>query len=270
MTIITISKGSYIKGTAVAEGVAAQLGYECISREILLEAAELFNISELKLVHAIRDAPSLLDKFTHGKLSYITYIQAALTEHVKKDNIVYHGFAGHLLLKGISHVMKVRVIAKLENRVAAVMERERLSEFEAQKMISKNDEERRKWTQWLYGVDPCDPTLYDLIIQIDKISVAEAIDLICQTGALPAFQTSTNTQQNMDDLALACLAKSKLIDLDPQVAVTAEFGNVLVYTKSEDRKAHRLDERASALLHELENVYNVEVRVGETVPSNAV
>jgi hypothetical protein len=38
MSIITISRGSYSRGKEVAEKVAAALGYECISREILLAA----------------------------------------------------------------------------------------------------------------------------------------------------------------------------------------------------------------------------------------
>ena len=38
MAIITISRGSFSKGKEVAEKVAKILGYQCISREILLEA----------------------------------------------------------------------------------------------------------------------------------------------------------------------------------------------------------------------------------------
>lgn len=41
----------------------------------------------------------------------IDRIQAALLEHVARDNVVYHGFAGQMLLEGIAHVLKVRVIA---------------------------------------------------------------------------------------------------------------------------------------------------------------
>ncbi len=59
MSIITISRGSYSRGKEVAEKLAQDLGYECLSRDILLEASERFNIPELKLVRAIHDAPSM-------------------------------------------------------------------------------------------------------------------------------------------------------------------------------------------------------------------
>ncbi|MGB9436525.1 MAG: cytidylate kinase family protein [Desulfobacterales bacterium] len=35
MGVITISRGSYSKGKEIAEKLAQQLGYECVSRDIL-------------------------------------------------------------------------------------------------------------------------------------------------------------------------------------------------------------------------------------------
>ena len=121
MSIITISRGSYSRGKEVAEKVAAKLGYECISRDILLEASEQFNIPEIKLVRAIHDAPSILERFTYGKERYVAYLKAALMKHVQKDNVVYHGLAGHYLLQDVPHVLKVRIVADLEDRIAEEM-----------------------------------------------------------------------------------------------------------------------------------------------------
>lgn len=55
MSIVTIARGSYSRGKEVAERLAKKLGYECISREILLEASKEFNIPEIKLVRASHD-----------------------------------------------------------------------------------------------------------------------------------------------------------------------------------------------------------------------
>ena len=43
MGVIKISRGSYSKGKEIAEKLAQYLGYECISREILLETSDHFN-----------------------------------------------------------------------------------------------------------------------------------------------------------------------------------------------------------------------------------
>src|SRR4030067_3303618 len=101
MPIVTISRGSYSKGKEVAEKVAQRLGYDCISRDILVEASEHFNIPEIKLVRALHDAPSVLERFTYGKERYLAYIESAFLERVQMDNVVYHGLAGHFFLKGV-------------------------------------------------------------------------------------------------------------------------------------------------------------------------
>jgi hypothetical protein len=64
MSIITISRGSYSYGKEIAEKIAEKLGYQCVSREIIIRASEQFNLPEIKLKRAIHDAPSVLDRFT--------------------------------------------------------------------------------------------------------------------------------------------------------------------------------------------------------------
>ncbi len=67
MGIITISRGSYNRGKEIAQKLSEKLGYECISREILLKASKDFNVPEVKIFSAIQDAPSVLDRLKHGK-----------------------------------------------------------------------------------------------------------------------------------------------------------------------------------------------------------
>ena len=135
MGIITVARGSYSYGQEIAEKVAQKLGYDCISREVILEASEEFNIPEIKLTQAFEDAPSILDRFTHGKRKYIAYTRAVLLQHLTKGNVVYHGFAGHFFVEGISHVLKILITANIEDRISLVMERDKISRKEASLLI---------------------------------------------------------------------------------------------------------------------------------------
>jgi cytidylate kinase len=271
MAIIVISRGSYSQGKAVAEKVAERLGFECLSRDILLEASDQFNIPEIKLEHAIKDAPSFLDRFfTHGKQSYVAYIQSALTQHLCRDNIVYHGLAGHVLLKGVSHVLKVRIIAQSELRISVVMERERLDQREAAAWIEKLDRDRRKWTKALYGVDPWDPSLYDLLIKIRKYEVDDAVDLICRSVELKQFETSKASQHEMEDLALACQVKAVLLDHHSDVAVSSKYGNVVIYCSGGDRHVRKVRADIKELCTSVKGINNIEVHGGVSPPSSAV
>jgi cytidylate kinase len=205
MAIITISRGSYHRGREVAEKVAQKLGYEVLSRDILLEASEEFNIPEIKLIRAIQDAPSILDRVTRQKEKFVAYIRAALLKHVQKDNVVYHGLFGHFFLQDIPHVLKVRIVADLEVRVADEVKREGIAESKARQIIMKDDEERRKWALHLYGADWWDATLYDLVIHLKTITVDDAVDLLCRVVQLPGFQTTPESQEAINNQVEAAL-----------------------------------------------------------------
>ncbi len=246
------------------------MGFECLSRDILLEASDQFNIPEIKLEHAIKDAPSFLDRFRQGKQSYIAYIQSALTQHLCRDNIVYHGLAGHVLLKGVSHVLKVRIIAQSDLRISVVMKRERLDQREAAAWIEKLDSDRQKWTKALYGVDPWDPSLYDLLIKIRKYAVDDAVDLICRSVELEQFETTKESQHAMDDLALACQVKAVLLDHHSDVAVASKYGNVVVYCSGSDRHARKIRTEIKEICTSIKGINNIEVHGGVSPPSSAV
>jgi len=127
MAIISISRGSYSHGKLIAEKVAEKLGYECVNREIMLEAVKYFNISETDLLKSLEEAPGFINRLTHGKEKYISYFRATLLEHVKKDNVVYHGHAGHLMLPHVGHLLKVRIIAEMEIRTKLLQKQEFMS-----------------------------------------------------------------------------------------------------------------------------------------------
>jgi cytidylate kinase len=228
MSIITISRGSYSRGKEVAEKVAQALGYECISRDVLIEASEQFNIPEIKLVRAIHDAPSLLERFGHGKERYVAYIRAALLTHVQKDNVVYHGLAGHFFLMGIPHVLKVRIIADIEDRIKEEMKRENISAEMARYVLKKDDDERRKWGLKLYGIDTSDPSLYDMVLHIKTMKVEDAVKILVDTVNLPNFQTTPESQRILDDLCLAAQIQAALVQEFPTVKVSCADGEARV------------------------------------------
>ena len=203
MAIITISRGSYYRGREVAEKLAAELGYECISREVLLEASQEFNIPEIKLVRAIEDAPKILERLTHEKERYVAYIRSSLLKHVQRDNVVYHGLFGNFFLQGIPHVLKVRIVGDLESRIADEVEREGISEEKAREIILRDDEQRRRWAHFLYGADTWDATFYDLVIHLKLITVDDAVSLIMHTLRFSGFQTTPESQEAIDNLVEA-------------------------------------------------------------------
>jgi cytidylate kinase len=253
----------------VAELVAERLGYECLSRSLLLEASEQYGVPELKLSHALHDAPSLLERLGHRQAAYVAVVQSALARHVARDDVVYHGHAGHVLLKNVSHVLKVRIVASLELRTSMVMRDHNLAEADARHEIEKIDRGRAKWTRTLYRADPNDATFYDLVLHIPRFTVSDATDLICQCARLKQFATTQSSRRAMQDLVLASEVKARLAEEFPDVAVTSRGGNVLVYCAKGERHGRRVRARAQEICKAL-HIENIEVHVGASPPESAV
>lgn len=258
MPIITISRGSYSRGKEVAEKLAQKLQYECVSREILLEASEEFNIPEISLIRAIHDSPSVLERFQHGKERYINYYQYALLKRLQKDNVVYHGLAGQYFLQSIPHVFKVRILASMEERVREVMRRDHVSEREAENILRKDDDERRRWGLKLYGIDAWDSRLYDMVLLIDKLSVDDAVGLIAEIVEKPVFQATAESQKRLNDQLMAAKIHALLLGYSLRLEVQVKDGVVTLGNAGDALRADfNLQAIIEGLVREVEGVEKI-------------
>jgi cytidylate kinase len=232
MAIITISRGTFSGGKNLAECVAGKLGYRCLARVELVEAARRYGISEDKLSSAISEVPHIWEHLISEKARYLACTRATLIKEVKEGNVVYHGLAGHFLLQGVPHVLKVRVVANTEFRIQGAMDRGAMTRSDAIQFIRTMDEKRAKWAKFLYHIDWADPAVYDLIINLDKISLDSACDLLCYIANTEEYRPTAEWRKIMDDLVLsshvkAIIAVDKNIS-DHEVEVTADDGVVTI------------------------------------------
>jgi cytidylate kinase len=219
MTVITISRGSASGGLLLAEALSERLGYEVVSREDVVHEAARFGVTEQALQEAMVQPPGFWERFRDQRRDYLVFVQAVLCERAAKDRIIYHGNAGHFLLRGVSHVLCVRLIAPMPLRLKMLMERTKMNEAEAVRHIEETDRKREKWTRFLYGVDWLDPTFYDLTINLKTLDVAGAVDVVAAAAGRPAFQPTDESRQAMKDLLLASQVRVALAR-DPATAGT--------------------------------------------------
>jgi cytidylate kinase len=247
MCVITISRGSLSGGKWLAETLASALGYRCIDRDTILNRASLCGVAYEELQEALVKAPSFLEHFSRKRYLYLTLIRSALLEELREGSAIYHGNAGHLLLRGAPHVLRVRVIAPLEFRLAMAQERLHLNRAEAIAHIRQVDEERRRWTQYLYGVNWADPALYDMVLNLEHMDIDQACNAVITALRRPCFQFTRRCRAIMNELTVASRVQASLV-LDPStchldVEVVASGGAVRVIGKLTDVEEVRDVER---------------------------
>ena len=154
-------------------------------------------------------------------------------KEVKDDKAVYYGHAGHFLLNGVPHLIRVRVNAKMEFRIKALTEHSNLTRQEAVQLIKTLDEKRLRWTKSFYHVDWYNPALYDVTINLDQVTLADACDIICDTARMRQYQVTPESRKAMEDLALsshleAVISSSKSISGGKNVTIRADGGVVTI------------------------------------------
>ena len=261
MSIIAITRASYSHGKEVAERVARELNYQCISKEIISLASQEFDVPENWLRRAVEEAPKLLDRFRYGKQKYVAYLRSALLEYAVKDNLVYHGLAGHFLLADIPNILRVMISATTEERVKVLVERENVSEKEALKTLEKFDKERRKWAMFFHGKDPWESSTYDLSLVIGRLSIDDAVEEILATAKLPAFQTTAESLRIVENLSLAARVKSDLMNFYHDVEVSVENHTVVVHIQRSLKQEEALTEDIREIVMQIPGVKDVRVDV---------
>jgi len=265
MAVITISRGSLSGGTELAERVAKRLGYRCLSREVLIEAAAKYGVPEPKLDELFEKKPGFWEWLTRSRERYLVFVQAAMCEAARQGNMVYHGHAGQQLLPHVSHVLKVRLIAPMERRVRSAMEQRGLNREAASKHIQKIDDERYRRMHELFDVDWRDPALYDLVLNTENMSLDTAAEVVASMAQQPDFQPTPRSEKALDDLTVGARVKAAL-------AVNPATGDIPLEVQADNGVVHvtgvitaiddgRLEDELRAVASGTEGVRSVVVDV---------
>ncbi len=203
MAIITISRGTFSGGKLFAEALSGRLGYRCIDRDVLVERAATPRATQHELRLAMEQPPAIPGRFNHKRYIYLAVIQAALLEEVRTGRAIFHGLAGQLLLREVPGLLRLRIIAPMEFRIRMAQERLKLSARAAVVHVEKMDQDRRQWSHFLYGVDWGNPALYDLVINLEEITIEQACLMVAALVDQGGFELTPERQAVMNDLALA-------------------------------------------------------------------
>jgi cytidylate kinase len=216
MAIVTIAHVTGSGGPEIGTAVAERLGYRYVDREMLSAAATKYGVQEERLTQLDETKPSLLERFDVETRQYITVIQSALFDVAEQDQVVINSRGGQILLRGVPHVLRVRVIAPFDLRVRRVMTKmtgqmsESVDFRTTAEMVRRSDQEKFGRMRYLYDVDWGDSSLYDLVLNTERLSVEAAVDVITGLARRAELQATPESRQMVQDRALASRVRSAL------------------------------------------------------------
>ena len=214
MSVIAISRGSLHAAKTLAEGLQARLGYSIISREEVIDAAKQYGIEETGLGDKdIMEShpPGYWHEHSGERMHYLTCFKTALLDFAVQGSMIYHGNLAHILLNEVPFVLRVRVNAPLLDRVGPLMESENISKEAAIEKIKDMDRRRRLWTQFLYDAEVIDPIFFDLILNLERITINDAIDIVAKEVDRSPFHPTEAALKTLRDLRLTSIVKCRLM-----------------------------------------------------------
>jgi len=209
MGVVTISHEMGAGGPEIGMALAKRLGYHYVDQELIQDAVRRYGLVEEKLSHLDESKPTLFERFDAETRHYITILQTTLLEFAEADNVVLMGRGGQWLLRGIPHVLRVRVIAPFEQRVRQWMKRtgevtgETPNQRAAAEFVRRDDTERDGRMRYLYEVDIADQSLYEVVVNTEKLSYDAAVEMIERVARHPNLAT---TEAGRDVVAARALA----------------------------------------------------------------
>ena len=214
MSVIAISRGSLSAATKLAEGLSSKLGGAIITREQVLKAAERYGIAEsgLEMRHIVaQQPPGFWEKYADARKHYLTCFKAALFDFVLQGPIIYHGNLAHLLLNEVPFVLRVRVNAPLEKRVEVMMAESGISRQDATRRIEAIDEERRRWTAFLYDAYAMNSVRFDIVLDLSRITIQDGIRMIAAALENEQFRRTEDALKVIRDIHLSTIAEIRLM-----------------------------------------------------------
>jgi cytidylate kinase len=113
--------------------------------------------------------------------SYVRMVGLVVRGLAHEGNVLIVGRGGQMLLRKHPKAVHIQIVAPLAYRTMVVMERQGLDRRAAQNRVRASDRARFDYLRRYHDADWLDPTLYHLVINSARLSVATAIDLIVAT-----------------------------------------------------------------------------------------
>jgi cytidylate kinase len=262
MPIIIISSETVQSAQQIAQAAADALGYQCLGPEVLADIAAKYGIQADKLSEALgNDQPKFRRMRAKRRSQLLAYIEAEVLDRLMSDNIICWGVASHLYVQGVSHAMKVRLIANSGQEAEKVAQQSGISVQRALKSIQNAIRKQKQWALSAYGLDESESAMYDLVINLDQIDPDEAVRTIAGAVAYRKFKPMTYSIKSLGENALAAKVKTKLLETLSDIRVQARDGKVVVTSKALKRERQKKAATIKELAGQVEGVEFVEVHL---------
>jgi cytidylate kinase len=198
MAVITISRQFGAGGLTLGRRLAKRLAYRYVDEFMIREVADKIGVSPEAIRAFEKEGSTKLMKFldklvskdfinrvisdryqTVDEKKYLGVVTAIVRELHEQGDVVIIGRGGQYILKGLDEVWRMLLVADWDSRLQMVMDSFGLPEQDAEKFIREKDRTRTNFLSLFAEKERHnDPLFYDLVINLERVSMAKAEQMI--------------------------------------------------------------------------------------------
>lgn len=249
MPIVTISRRMGSGGTTIARLVAQGLNVDFYDDERLQQEAVKMGIRAEDLKSLDEKAPGFFDRIWSSKPElYLDLMESVLYQVAQRGEGVILGHGSQMLLRDFGCALHVLIHASPLSRIQRITEVHGVNREVAEKLIQKSDHEREGFLRFAFHMDGNDPSLYDLVINTEKIGTDGAATLVMAAARSEEVkECSIRALETMERLSLEKKIQAELlrngVDLTLLHIEAADKGLVHIrgLTKTQEEKRRLID-----------------------------
>ncbi|MBI9082935.1 MAG: response regulator [Desulfobacterales bacterium] len=265
MPVLTIFSSTFCNKEEIVEQLLKTVDFNRVTDgDVVRRAIALSGMDEKSLRGAFSAKTSVFNKLTHGKERAIAWLRLTVAEMLAEGNLLLDGFSSMLIPSTITHVLRACLIADMPSRIQMAGEASGLSEKEAIAQIRKADEERAAWVYELFKMrDPWAPSLYDIVIPVDKLDTDAALNDIVENLRSEVIQPTDASRRVAADFVLASRVGVALAKEGHNVDVSARDGAVTITIQKNVLMIGRLEAELKGVAETVDGVVSVDTRIGK-------
>ncbi len=199
MSVITISRQFGAGGRTLGEIVAKTMGYTLVDEEIIQMVAKKAKVSTNWVQSIEKEAGGKLLKFMsrlvtksyvdrilderHGYIDeeiYVDLLNKIISQIGDEGNAVVIGRGSQYILKDYKDTYHILLVADLEDRISFMEKKYKLSRSQAVQVVNSRGKRRANLYRKFGKQDFDQPTLYHMVLNMSKLDMNKASDLVCK------------------------------------------------------------------------------------------
>lgn len=205
MPVIAITREMGSLGKDVAAGLGEAIGVPVIYHELIDQLADRMRVRKSHVIRLLDGKAGLLERMTADKTSlFVHSADEIVSMALRGKGAVIRGWGANHLLRGVRHVVCVRVCAPFKVRRERMLER--LDTEDTARVtdeIQLNDEAQTAIMRRHFDVQWTDSEHYDLVLNTQRVSPQQCVDEVLRIVHSEKFAETEASRKQLEDLALS-------------------------------------------------------------------